>query len=138
MTQTLITLEGTAVIPGAEADGDGLWVPLDELTQATGWKLEPEGACRGDVCVPIPSAREREFVRPGALNLAALARVLDQPVVHDAPSGSWVVGEAAQARSASMQSLEAPNFTLPDLEGRLHSLLDYRGRKVFLVSWASW
>jgi peroxiredoxin len=32
----------------------------------------------------------------------------------------------------------APDFTLPDLEGRLHSLRDYRGRKVFLCSWASW
>ena len=33
---------------------------------------------------------------------------------------------------------EAPDFTLPDLEGRQHSLSDYRGRKVFLASWASW
>jgi peroxiredoxin len=37
-----------------------------------------------------------------------------------------------------MQSLEAPDFTLPDLEGRPHALRDYRGKKVFLVSWASW
>jgi peroxiredoxin len=29
-------------------------------------------------------------------------------------------------------------FTLPDLEGRPHALADYRGKKVFLVFWASW
>ena len=32
----------------------------------------------------------------------------------------------------------APDFTLPDLDGKLHSLSDYRGKKVVLMSWASW
>ena len=32
----------------------------------------------------------------------------------------------------------APNFTLPDLNGRVHSLADFRGKKVLLVTWASW
>ena len=48
------------------------------------------------------------------------------------------VVEAARARASGLSSLEAPDFTLPDLDGRLHSLSDYRGKKVFLVSWASW
>ncbi|PYS58122.1 MAG: hypothetical protein DMF74_24460, partial [Acidobacteria bacterium] len=30
------------------------------------------------------------------------------------------------------------NFTLPDLNGKLHSLADFRGKKVLLVTWASW
>jgi hypothetical protein len=59
-------------------------------------------------------------------------------VVHDAAHGVWSIGEAAPARRAAMESLEAPDFTLPDLDGRPHSLRDYRGKKVFLVSWASW
>jgi peroxiredoxin Q/BCP len=33
--------------------------------------------------------------------------------------------------------VEAPDFTLPDLDGNLHSLSDYRGRKVVLLTWAS-
>jgi len=37
-----------------------------------------------------------------------------------------------------LRSLEAPDFTLPDLDGKLHSLSDYRGKKVLLMSWASW
>ncbi|MBI3635877.1 MAG: cytochrome C biogenesis protein, partial [Candidatus Rokubacteria bacterium] len=47
-------------------------------------------------------------------------------------------GEASGARRERVQSLEAPDFRLPDLEGRLHTLAQYRGRKIFLVSWASW
>ncbi|TAJ31410.1 MAG: redoxin domain-containing protein, partial [Reyranella sp.] len=35
-------------------------------------------------------------------------------------------------------SLEAPDFTLPDLDGKTHSLAEQRGKKVLLVSWASW
>jgi peroxiredoxin len=34
--------------------------------------------------------------------------------------------------------MEAPDFTLPDLRGRLHSLRDQRGKKTLLIAWASW
>jgi hypothetical protein len=124
----------------AEPDGDDLWIPLDELEAFTGWELRPEGVCRGEQCVPIPDGREDEFVRdvPAAFNIAALARWLGQPVVHDPERRVWLFGEAAGDRRHQRQSLQAPDFTLPDLDGNLHSLSDYRGRKVFLVSWASW
>ena len=32
----------------------------------------------------------------------------------------------------------APNFTLPDLDGKRISLTDYRGKVVFLNIWATW
>ena len=32
----------------------------------------------------------------------------------------------------------APDFTLPDSTGRMHRLSDHRGKKVLLVTWASW
>jgi peroxiredoxin len=37
-----------------------------------------------------------------------------------------------------LQSLEAPDFTLPDLDGKTYSLSQFRGKKVLLLSWASW
>ncbi len=37
-----------------------------------------------------------------------------------------------------LASLRAPNFTLPDMDGKVHSLADFRGKKVLLVTWASW
>ena len=117
-----------------------LWLTLDDLRSATGWELRPEGVCREGQCVPIPEGREREFVRenPARFNLAALARWLEQPVLHDAVHGVWFFGEAARVRREALRSLGAPDFRLPDLEGRMHSLADYRGKKIFLVSWASW
>jgi hypothetical protein len=125
---------GTTATP----EGDDLWLAGDELAAATGWALKPEGLCQADRCVRIPHGREDELVRNAQVNVAALARLLEQPVLRDDAHGVWYISDAAPARRAAMQSLQAPDFTLPDLEGRLHTLADYRGKKVFLVSWASW
>lgn len=140
MSATILYQEREPYTAAAAAKGDDLWVPAAELAAASGWELKPEGACKGDACVPIPPGRAGEFLRerPARFNLAALARLLGQPVVRDDAHAVWCFGEAAAARTREMQSLRAPDFTLPDLDGRPHSLSDYRGRKIFLVSWASW
>jgi hypothetical protein len=135
MPATVIINNRVAELPGAIRTGETLHVPLIELP-GTGWELKPEGACLGDVCVPLPGGREREFSDGGMFNLTALAAHLDQPVVREGER--WAIGESAGARTSALQSLEAPDFELPDLEGRRHRLSDYRGRRVFLVSWASW
>ena len=59
-------------------------------------------------------------------------------MVHDDDHGVWFFGEAAVTRRATLASLEAPDFELPDLDGTMHRLSDYRGRKVLLSAWASW
>jgi hypothetical protein len=64
--------------------------------------------------------------------------LLRQPMVADPENHAYCFGEAAGERKRILTSLDAPDFTLPDLEGRMHSLSQYRGKKVFLVSWASW
>lgn len=121
---------------------ESLWLPLDELTRMTGWELKPEGACRDGVCVPIPEDRSREFMRgAGAstlFNLAALASHIGAPLLHDAKNDVWSLGEDTTAGAARMLSLNAPDFALPDLDGRTHHLSDYRGKKIFLLAWASW
>jgi hypothetical protein len=127
-------------ISGAKPEGDNLWLTSTDLTKASGWELKPEGACMGDVCIPIPPARQAEFTRDSgrSFNLAALARQLGQPVVHDDKNGAWYFGEASATRRASLASLQAPDFELPDLDGKMHKLSDYRGKKVLLAAWASW
>ena len=86
----------------------------------------------------MPRNRTGDFVSGGEINVAAFWRHMDLPLVHDASGQTWVLGESATSRSAQLQSLDAPDFTLPDLDGRQHSLGEQRGKKVLLVSWASW
>jgi hypothetical protein len=135
---TLLTELGEHVVRGAEASGEALWCEAREAQEATGWEAKPEGLCRGPICVPVPAGREREFVQGGRVNLAALWRHLGQPAVHSARGDVWVLAESARARATALASLEAPDVALPDATGRLHRLSDYRGKKVLLVTWASW
>jgi hypothetical protein len=135
---TLLHEQRETHLDDAAAHADALWLDGSAIEHATGWTWKPEGLCRDEVCVPLPRAAERELVRDGRLNLAAMWRRSGQPVVHDAASRTWVLGTGAAQRSAALATLQAPDFTLPDLDGRLHSLSSYRGRKVFLATWASW
>jgi len=68
-------------------------------------------------------------------NRTALAGLLGQPALHETAPAVWAFGEAGGSRRESLQSLEAPDFTLPDLNGRMHSLSDYRGKVVLLYFW---
>jgi hypothetical protein len=135
---TVLTESGEWVVPEGESSGEALWLPAREAEAATGWAAKPQGLCKGEVCVPLPAGREEELVRDARVNVAALWRRLGQPVVHSERGHAWVLAESARDRAAALRSLEAPDFTLPDVSGRMHSLRDYRGKKVLLVTWASW
>jgi peroxiredoxin len=134
----VVLFEGRPPSPAVgRAVGEDLWIAAGELEAVSGWVLKAEGACRGDICVPIPREREDEFLRDGgrAFNLAAFARLRGQPVAFDATGSAWSFG--APAPRGPVQ-VAAPDFELPDLGGELHSLADYRGRKVVLYAWATW
>ena len=75
--------------------------------------------------------------REGA-ELLKRAEAEGRPVAVDPEEGAAYLGVPARARAAALASLEAPDFTLPDLDGRLHSLSEHRGKKVLLVAYASW
>jgi len=141
MDPTTITLltEGADASLAAQVSGDDLWLTAPELMRATGWKLTRDGFCHGSLCIPIPPGREAEFTRAdGSVNLAAFARLRGQALAHDDTRTVWALDASTAARSATRASLEAPDFTLPDLNGRLHSLHEHRGKRVLLASWASW
>lgn len=135
---TVMTESGEWAVPAAETSGDALWLPAREAEAATGYVAKPEGLCKGEVCVPVPAGRREEFVSGSRVNVAALWKHLGQPIVRSDRGHAWVLAESARDRAAALASLEAPDFTLPDPLGRLHSLSDYRGKKVLLVTWASW
>jgi hypothetical protein len=118
-----------------------LWISTADLTRATRFELKPQGVCRDQLCFPVPKARAQEFVRKNSsatsFNLLAFAQLVNQPVAHDAALSTWYFGLRADQRQG-LASLQAPNFTLPDMSGKMHSLADFRGKKVLLVTWASW
>jgi len=134
-TLTLID-DGRPLAVEAAVDGDAIRLSPGALEQALGWELKREGLCRGDTCVPV---RDRAaLVHDEGIDLAALARLLDRPLATEAEAGVAVLGASAGDRASRLASMEAPDFTLPDLEGRLHSLRDQRGKKTLLIAWASW
>jgi hypothetical protein len=135
---TLLTETGELELADARVEGEALWLSGAELEAATGWSSRPEGLCRGGVCVPVPAGREPEFLHDGRVSVTAIWKHLGKPIVHSADGRAWVLGEAVGERAAALRSLQAPDFRLPDPAGRMHALSEHRGKKVLLVSWASW
>jgi hypothetical protein len=108
----------------------------DEVRDCIGWNLKPEGLCRGDTCIPV---RDREALGGNAgIDLEALANVLGRPLALDVEERAAALGTAAPERVASLRTLEAPDFALPDKDGRIHRLSEHRGKKVLLIAYASW
>ena len=128
-------------IASAREEPDALWITAADLKRATRFEVKPQGVCRDELCFPLPKARQQEFVHKEPhtswFNLTAFAALVRQPVAHDEALATWYFGLRSDQRQA-LSSLEAPDFTLPDINGKLHSLSDFRGKKVLLVTWASW
>lgn len=109
----------------------------DAVQQSLGWERKVQGLCRGELCIPSRALAGIEG-DDGLFDLAGLAALLGRPLAVDADAGAAFVGVSAPERAARLARFEAPDFALPDLEGRVHSLAEHRGKKVFLATWASW
>ena len=129
--------DGRAIDVLAEVDGDRIVLEPDSLRSALGWELKAEGLCRGSVCIPV---RDREaLTAAGAgLSLAGLAELLSRPLAFDGAEQAAALGTSATDRGRRLMSLEAPDFSLPDLDGKHHSLSQHRGEKILLYMHASW
>jgi hypothetical protein len=140
MPQTLLYGALETEMADAVADRDRLWISLDELERSTGWTAKPQGLCRGEVCVPVPTDRA-SWLDDAArrLDFAAFASHLGHAVARDEDRGVWAFGPPADRGAAPAAGpVVAPDFQLPDLDGTLHSLSDHRGKKVLLYCWSSW
>ena len=107
----------------------------EELASRTGWVAKPEGLCKGAMCVPLPSATDAGAA--GGLDLMVVAERLGMPVVHDEIHGLHALGPATVGGRA-LESADAPDLTLPDVDGNPFSLSSLRGKKVVAFAWASW
>lgn len=107
-----------------------LTVDRDELAARTGWELKPEGACKGDVCIPGIAAPDGPTV-----DLNTITEPLGMAIVHDDELGLWALGPETIGGRA-LATAEAPNLTLPTVDGDPFELRSLRGRKVLLVAWS--
>ncbi len=108
---------------------DSLQVTYERFEDETGWALKPEGACRGEICVPLPG------VDASVVDLSEVAPRLGMPLVHDEEAGLWALGPASLGGHA-LPTAQSPELELPDLDGRVFRLSSLRGQKVLLVAWA--
>lgn len=98
----------------------------EEFAAGTGWEIKPEGACKGDVCVPLGG---------GSFDLVTAADRLGMALVADEPRGRWALGPESIGDRA-LTTAVAPELVLDDLDGNEFTLSSLRGQKVLIVSWA--
>jgi hypothetical protein len=106
-----------------------LAVSAAEFEQGTGWAIKPEGACKGDACVPLG--------RDGDFDLVDAARRLGMALVRDDEADLWALGPESVGGRALL-SAQAPELELDDIAGDRFRLSSLRGQKVVLVTWAPW
>jgi len=113
---------------------DRLDLTDDEFARLTGWEIKPEGACRDEVCVPLPALSRDDA---GRLDVSVVAERLGMPVAHDEAHGLWALGPRSGDRKV-LDSVRMPELVLPDFDGGAFDVASLRGKKVVLIAWASW
>lgn len=120
----------------ARVDGPRVSLSAEALRTALGWEVHEGTLCNDSMCVPLPAGSR--LGEGGAFDLVEVAATIDRPLALDVDEQAAYLGASAAERAQALASLIAPDFTLPDLDGRPHTLSAHRGKKVFLVAWASW
>jgi peroxiredoxin len=72
------------------------------------------------------------------IDVSAVATVVRQPAVVDADAGIVAVALPAELRRHALDDLDAPGFTLPDLNDVPRALDEWAGTKKLLVTFSSW
>ena len=106
-----------------------LAVPNNEFENATGWTLKPEGACKNDICIPVPNAGA------DTVNIAELASAMNLPLIEEPEAKLWALGPDSIGGKA-LSSAKAPELTLPDHKGKEFKLSSLLGKKVLIYAWA--
>jgi len=135
--ETFTILDGERAIPiAARRTGERVLLDAAGVKDGLGWEIHDGLLCNDSMCIPLDD--ESAVVREGAIDLAGLARAMDRALAVDLDERAAFLGGSARERSQALASQHAPDFALPDLAGRTHTLHEHRGKKILLVAWASW
>jgi hypothetical protein len=120
----------------ASIEGGRALTSATGVAAALGWELKPEGLCKGDICVPV---RDDAGIGSGdRIDLGAVIAALGMSSLLDEEAAVLAVSVPSADRRAGLQGRVAPDFTLPDLDGELRSLEEFKDRKRLLIAFASW
>ncbi len=115
---------------------DQFLVDPSRLMAALGWKLQAQGLCRGDACVPV---HDVDALYSGAqLDVAKVAVALGRQVVCDSDARVMAVALSSEQRHDALDGLRAPSFALRDIEGTVHQFEEWAGLKKLLLAFSSW
>jgi hypothetical protein len=135
--ETFTILDAERAVPvQARVVGARVLLEPGSLREALGWEVHDGLLCNDAMCIPL--ADEAALAGGGGVDLEGFARALDRPLAVDVAERAAFLGASARERAQALGAQQAPDFTLPDLAGRSHSLAEHRGQKILLVAWASW
>jgi hypothetical protein len=139
---TVLYKERVVEIDQTLPDASDLWVKPADLTRINDFELKPQGACLAELCIPLLQDRDSDLYvtrqNQGWFNVTELADMLQQSWTADYADNVWSFGGMPVDRRAFFEYGEAPDFSLPDRDGNLVSLSDFKGKQVLLLTWASW
>lgn len=135
---TTVLYQGREITLAETGAGNGLLIRPEDLPGINGFELKPEGACYGDLCVPIGDDLLVEREGTQWFDLAAFADRLDQPYVADPESRVWSFAEIPAKRESMMVDAMVPDFEITDRQGNIIRPIDLKGKKALIVTWSSW
>jgi len=129
---TVLFGENAVALDKVRTVDQSLWVQSKDLPRINEFEVKPQGACRADVCIPLSKTlKNGEW-----FNLSGFAQKIGETVVADQSVYSF--GEIPVLRGGFYNSRIAPDFAVPDRKGKVVHLSDFRGKKVLVITWASW
>ena len=112
---TILYDSRAVALKSISVDASGaLWVQKADLPRINGFEIKPQGACRADICIPIP----RGMMKGDTFNLTAFAHRVGQKFIADPAARVWSFGEIPVLQGAYLESRIAPDVEVPDRKGR--------------------
>lgn len=140
MKITVIANHNYTEIESLEKSSD-LWIHENDLTKATGFELKPSGACypKLDICIPLFEKGLIHKTTTGSwLNMSKLSKALELTCIASDDKKAWSLGVIPQVRQLLLDTGKAPDFEIEDIYGNNICLSDFKGKKVLIVTWATW
>lgn len=133
-----VLYQGNTITLTVTGSGEDLLVSPKDLTRINGFVLKPEGACFGDLYIPLNDSLLVEQDNQSWFDLTTFANLLEQPYVVDTEARIWSFAEMPAKRESMVVDAMAPNFEVIDRQGNVIRMADFKGKKALIVTWSSW